>query len=103
MCKALVFTTPNFTKTFVVECDASGNGVGVFLMQEGRPISFEIGPIKGKDLHNPIYEKEMLAILYVLKKWRTYLIGRHFKVKIDHDSLKTSWNKYCPQKSKKNG
>ena len=30
----------------------------------------------------------MLAILNALKKWRPYLMGRHFKVKIDHDSLK---------------
>jgi hypothetical protein len=30
----------------------------------------------------------MIAILHELKKWRPYLIGRYFKVKIDHDSLK---------------
>jgi hypothetical protein len=30
----------------------------------------------------------MMAILHALKKWRPYLIGRHFKVKTDHDSLK---------------
>ena len=30
----------------------------------------------------------MLAILHAVKKWHPYLIGRHFKVKIDHDSLK---------------
>jgi hypothetical protein len=30
----------------------------------------------------------MMAILHELKKWRIYLIGRHFKVKTDHDSLK---------------
>jgi hypothetical protein len=29
-----------------------------------------------------------MAILHALKKWRPYLIGRHFKVKTDHDSLK---------------
>ena len=29
-----------------------------------------------------------MAILHALNKWRPYLIGRHFKVKIDHDSLK---------------
>jgi hypothetical protein len=41
MCKALVLTTPYFTKTFILECDASGNGIGVVLMLEGRPLSFE--------------------------------------------------------------
>ena len=30
----------------------------------------------------------MLEILHALKQWRPYLIGRHFKVKTDHDSLK---------------
>ena len=68
MCKALIITTPNFTKTFIVECDALGNGNGVVLMQEGRPLSFESHPIKGKNLHNPIYEKEILEILHALKK-----------------------------------
>ena len=43
MCKAPVLTTSYFTETFVVEFDALGNGIGVVLMQEGRPIVFEIG------------------------------------------------------------
>ena len=30
----------------------------------------------------------MLTILHALKKCRTYLMGRHFKLKIDHDSIK---------------
>jgi hypothetical protein len=57
-------------------------------MQVGRPLSFEGHPLKGKDLHKPIYEKEIMAILHALKKLIPYLIGRNFKVKKDHDSLK---------------
>ena len=103
MCKALVLTTPDFTKTFVVECDALGNGIGVFVMYEGRPIDFKSWPIKGKDLHKAIYEKEMLAKLHALKQWSPYLIGRHFKVKTNHDSLKYFLEQDCPYKSNKIG
>ena len=88
MCQAPVLATPDLTKTFIMECDASGNGIGVVLIQDERPTSFESRPMKGKYLHKAIYEKEILAILHALKKWRSYLMGIQFKVKTDHDSLK---------------
>jgi hypothetical protein len=70
MCKAPTLTTPDFTKTFIVECDATGNGIGVVIMKEGRSLAFESQTLKGKELQKSIYEKEMMEILHALKKWR---------------------------------
>ena len=63
MCETPILATPDFIKTFIVECDASGNGIGVLLMQDERPITFESRPIKGNFLPKAIYEKERLEIL----------------------------------------
>ena len=101
MCNALVLATPNFIETFIMECDVLGNGIGVVLMLEGIPIAFENHLIKGNYLHKPIYEKKMLAILYALKKWCPYLMGRCFKVKSDHDSLKYFLEQKLYSKEKK--
>ncbi|XP_072983562.1 uncharacterized mitochondrial protein AtMg00860-like [Typha latifolia] len=40
MIEAPMLALPNFTKTFVVECDASRSGIGTILMQEGHSIAY---------------------------------------------------------------
>ena len=54
------------------------------------------------DLHKPIYEKEMMTILHPLNQWNSYLIGRHFKVKTHHDSLKYLLKKILYLEEKQN-
>ena len=83
-----VLALPNFDMPFVIECDASGKGLGVVLMQQGRPIAFHSQALKGRNLALSTYERELLALVTAVKRWRAYLVGRPFIVKTDQQSLK---------------
>jgi hypothetical protein len=87
MCTTSVLALPDFTKTFVLECDALGKGIDTVLMQEGQTLAFTSKQLSERNLGKPIYEKEMLAILHVVDVWHPYLLGQCFQIKTDNQSL----------------
>jgi hypothetical protein len=88
MCTTPVLALPNFTNTFVLECDSSRKGIGAILMQEGWPLAFTTKQLSERNLGKSIYEKEILATMHVVDLWRPYLLGKCFQIKTDHQSLK---------------
>jgi hypothetical protein len=78
----------DFDKTFVVEVDASGIGIGGVLMQEHHPIAFISRALNKQQQSLSTYEKEFLAVDFAVHKWRHYLLNKPFIIRTDHISLK---------------
>jgi hypothetical protein len=58
MCTNLFLETYDFNNTFVVESDASRNGIGVVITQDGRPLAFTRQVLSGLILGRSTYEKK---------------------------------------------
>jgi hypothetical protein len=88
MCTTPVLALPDFTKTFVLECDASGKGIGVILMQDGRPLAFTRKQLLRDTWENPPMKRKCwLFFMWWISGILTCL-GKHFQIKTDHRSLK---------------
>ena len=68
MTVAPVLALSYVSKEFVIKTDASNSGIGVVLMQEGHSIAFISKALAAKHQALSAYDKEMFAILFVVKK-----------------------------------
>jgi hypothetical protein len=82
-----VLALADFSKPFVVKDNASDLGFGAVLMQEERHIAFISKPLSNTNKSMSIYEKEFMALILAVDKWRQYMQGHEFVIKTDHKSL----------------
>ena len=83
---------PVFNQPFMVDTDASGEGLGAVLSQYvsgvERVIAFASRSLSKAERKYCATRREMLALVWAIKHFRPYLYGRRFTVRTDHASLR---------------
>lgn len=74
-------------KPVVVQCDASGTGIGACLMQEGKPVEYASRALTPSEQKWAQIEKEALAVLFGLERFDQYTYGRSITIENDHKPL----------------
>uniref|UniRef100_A0A453IXZ7 Reverse transcriptase domain-containing protein n=1 Tax=Aegilops tauschii subsp. strangulata TaxID=200361 RepID=A0A453IXZ7_AEGTS len=87
MASTPVLAVPDFDKPFVVETDACDTDIGTVLVQEGHPVAYFSKALGARNQKLSAYEKEFLAVMTVVEKWRAYLQRGPFTILTDHKSL----------------
>jgi hypothetical protein len=68
MSSAPILALPNFNLLLTIETDASGGGIGVVLMQQGKPLAFYSQALGPRASAQSTYHKEAMDILQALKR-----------------------------------
>ncbi|GJV19157.1 reverse transcriptase domain-containing protein [Tanacetum coccineum] len=90
--EAPILIAPNWDPPFELMCDASDYAIGAVLGQQiekhFRPIHYASKTMTEAESNYTTTEKEMLAVVYAFKKFRSYLIMNKSIVYTDHSALK---------------
>lgn len=97
LCSSPVLKFPDFAKPFTLTTDASNEGIGAILSQDGHPCCYISRTLNPPERNYSTTEKELLAIVWAVKRLRQYLLGRKFLIRTDHQALK--WLQNCKDPS----
>jgi hypothetical protein len=64
---ALILVMPDMEKPFSIYCDASGQGLGCVLMQDGHVVAYASRQLRKHEMHYPTHDLELAAVVYALK------------------------------------
>jgi hypothetical protein len=78
----------DLTKKLDIYCDASRQGLGCVLMQEGQVVCYTSRQLRKHVENYPTHDLELAVVVHALKIWRHYLIGHRCEIYSDHKSLK---------------
>ncbi|EGD73249.1 hypothetical protein PTSG_12229 [Salpingoeca rosetta] len=87
LCNATTLAPPDHNAPFIIRADASDKGIGAVLEQHGRPVEFMSKKLTSAEANYPIRQRELLAIVVALQKWRHYFGFSTVEVITDHKSL----------------
>jgi hypothetical protein len=79
---------PEMEKSFSIYCDASGQGLGCVLMQDGHVVAYASLQLRKHEVNYPTHDLELAIVVHALKIWRHYLMGKRCELYTDHNSLK---------------
>ncbi|CAN0827436.1 Transposon Tf2-9 polyprotein [Linum grandiflorum] len=85
---APILKLPTEGGEYVVYSDASFQGLGCVLMQDGKVIAYASRQLRPHEVNYPTHDLELAAVVLALKLWRHYLYGERFKLMTYHKSLK---------------
>ncbi|GBG68169.1 hypothetical protein CBR_g2720 [Chara braunii] len=87
-----VLKVEDLSLPFVVTMNASQYGIGAVLQQDDdngyRPVEFMSARMPSEKVVASTYKKELYALWQALEQWKHYLLGRHFKVYSNHETLR---------------
>lgn len=88
MTSAPILIVPERGDGYSVYCDASQEGLGCVLMQQGKVVAYGSRQLKDHKPNYLTHDLELATVIFALKSWRYYLYGENFEVFSDHKSLK---------------